>query len=103
MGGDLTISALWKSTYYKYGNASATVLQTNCVIVYHSKNIITGRNVDRKSIVCLEFFWKNFLSVAFSIRMRSLLWFGKNGSSNFMPEKVEVLQQNIYFAMPTSK
>ena len=63
--GDLTFSVLCKSTYYKKcGNASVVftrdVQRTKCIIVYHSKNVLTPRHVDRISIVCFEFIWMNY-------------------------------------------
>ena len=48
---DLTFSALWKSTYYKrYGNPYGVLLttsaqRTKCIIVSHSENVLTVRNV----------------------------------------------------------
>ena len=62
---DFTFSALLKSTYYKkYGNASVllkiTVQRTKCIIVFHSKNMLTWRKVDTMAIVYLEFFWRNY-------------------------------------------
>ena len=60
--GDLTFSALWKFIYYKkYGNANVlftrSVQRTKCIVVSHSKNVLTQRNVDSMSIVYLEFLW----------------------------------------------
>ena len=57
--GDLTVSALQKSTYYKNSiNANVIftrrVQQTKCIIVSRSKN------VGRVAIVYLEFLWRNY-------------------------------------------